>query len=288
MTSLGILTCERFPNLLEADQEIISLLKSQNIKASPLVWNDNQINWHEFDALLFRSTWDYYKTADVFIQWLHAIKSMNIPTINEIDTIIWNVNKNYLKELQEKAVNIIPTEFISTSPDFNLDFIHEKSWKECVIKPSISAGSFYTKRFSIEDISSIENEYKSLFSNHTLLIQEYEQLIETKGETSLIFFDKQFSHSIIKTPKQGDFRIQTQFGGQYTLYQPPTNVIEAAYFGLSQINENLCYARVDGIEKEDQFYIMEIELIEPDLYLQYYPEAKKMFVSSIVKNLKSL
>jgi glutathione synthase/RimK-type ligase-like ATP-grasp enzyme len=193
-----------------------------------------------------------------------------------------------LKELQQKAVNILPTEFIATSSDFNLDFIHDKLWKECVIKPSISAGSFHTKRFSIEDISNVENEYKSLFPNHTLLIQEYEQLIETKGETSLIFFDKQFSHSIIKRPKQGDFRIQSQFGGQYTIYQPPAHVIEAAYLGLSKINENLCYARVDGIEKEDQFYIMEIELIEPDLYFQYYPEAKNNFVSSIVQNLKNL
>jgi glutathione synthase/RimK-type ligase-like ATP-grasp enzyme len=213
---------------------------------------------------------------------------MNIPTINEIDTIIWNINKNYLKELQARSVTILPTEFVSTSSEFTLDYIHEKSWKECVIKPSISAGSFHTKRFSKEDISSIEKEYKSLFSNHTFLIQEYEQLIETKGETSLIFFDKQYSHSVIKTPKQGDFRIQSQFGGTYTLYEPPAYVIEAAHFGLSQIDANLCYARVDGIEKEDKFYIMEVELIEPDLYFQYCPQAKKMFVSSIVKYMKDL
>ena len=114
-------------------------------------------------------------------------------------------------------------------------------------------------------------------------MQEFIPQIQTAGETSFIFFNKQFSHSVNKKPAQGDFRIQVQFGGQYAAFEPSSDLIWQAQKIVNTFPDALLYARVDGIIINDQLQLMEIECIEPDLYFNYSEGALERFVSTILE-----
>lgn len=119
--------------------------------------------------------------------------------------------------------------------------------KRVVIKPAFSAGSYLTDVFDVSEIQAISKKYKSIATEKELLLQEFMPEIQTIGETSFIFFDKKFSHAVNKKPINGDFRNQSLFGGQYTLVQPTTTLIEKAQKIINTFPDHLLYARVDGI-----------------------------------------
>jgi glutathione synthase/RimK-type ligase-like ATP-grasp enzyme len=116
-----------------------------------------------------------------------------------------------------------------------------------------------------------------------LLLQEFMPQIQTLGETSFIFFNKKFSHCVNKKPVEGDFRVQSQFGGKYNLVQPSQELIEKAQKITETFPENLLYARVDGIVIDNDLYVMEMECIEPDLYFNLSEGSLERFVTAIVE-----
>ena len=133
------------------------------------------------------------------------------------------------------------------------------------------------------EIQEISTKYKSIAAEKELLLQEFMPEIQTLGETSFIFFNKKFSHAVNKKPVDGDFRVQSLFGGKYNLVQPSQELINKAQKIADTFPENLLYARVDGILIENELYLMEIECIEPDLYFNLSENALERFVSAIVE-----
>lgn len=282
---LAILTCERLPDLLPSDKPLITLLAEKGIQAAPAIWNDKTIDWAGFDALLFRNTWDYYQLETEFNHWLSQIQTLGIKTLNPIETIQQNKHKFYLCGLQAKGIKIVPTQFINKTNQLNLSASWPKSWKKAVIKPAFSAGSYLTEVFEKEKVDEINQKYASIAQTKELLFQQYIPEIETLGETSFIFFDKKFSHAVNKKPVKGDFRVQVQFGGEYSLVNPPDNILQTAESIIATYNEPLVYARVDGVIVNGSFKLMEVELIEPDLYFSLKPNALTTFAAAIAKNL---
>jgi glutathione synthase/RimK-type ligase-like ATP-grasp enzyme len=119
-----------------------------------------------------------------------------------------------------------------------------------------------------------------------LLLQEFIPEIQSLGETSFIFFNKKFSHAVNKKPVEGDFRIQVQFGGKYTLVEPNSNLITQAQKIVNRFADDLLYARVDGIIIDNQLHLMEVECIEPDLYLNLSDGATERFTQAIINSIQ--
>jgi glutathione synthase/RimK-type ligase-like ATP-grasp enzyme len=285
MTKIALLTCDQFPDLIPADQKLISLLHSRKIIADAVIWNDPSVTWHDYDALLFRSTWDYFLMDDLFTLWLDKMETLGIPTYNSVPVIKKNKHKFYLSEMAEAGIRIIPSVFIPKTPSLDLSQLLPASWHKAVIKPAVSAGSYLTKMFDMENVILISDEYRDIAAEKDLILQKFIPEIQTHGEISLIFFNKKFSHAVIKTPKEGDFRIQSQFGGIYSPYDPSTQTLNIAQNIVHHVGEKLLYARVDGILIDDEFHLMELELIEPDLYLDFAAEAQSKFVDEIIHAL---
>lgn len=286
MTKIALLTCEKLPYLKESDQALIPALAKHTIEAKAEIWDNPSVDWTTYDYLIFRNTWDYYEKEKEFNLWLSKIEKLGIKTLNSIDIIQQNKHKFYLKDLQEKGVNIIPTLFQEKTNQLDLKAIIPKHWKKIVIKPAFSAGSYLTEVFQANEIEVINSKYSSIANEKELLIQEFKQEITSLGETSFIFFNKQFSHCVNKKPAENDFRIQVQFGGKYTLVQPTTALIEQAEAIVNLFPENLLYARVDGIIIDNQIHLMEVECIEPDLYFALAPNSLDQFVTSILELIK--
>jgi glutathione synthase/RimK-type ligase-like ATP-grasp enzyme len=225
---IALLTCEKLPELTLADQLLIPELAKYNIEATAVIWDDDTINWTHYDCLIFRNTWDYYEKETEFNNWLNHIKSLQIKTLNTLDTIYKNKHKFYLKNIQNLGIQILPTIFIEKTNTLNLQEILPNHWEKIIIKPAFSAGSYFTTLFEKSDIEKTNQHYSDFAKDKELLIQKYFPEIETLGETSFVFFNKKFSHCINKKPVTGDFRIQVQFGGKYTSIEPSIEIIAKA------------------------------------------------------------
>ena len=280
---IALLTCQKLPNLLESDQFLIPALAEKNIVAIPEIWDDENVNWSEYHYLIFRNTWDYYEKEASLNAWLLKIQILGIKTLNPLPVIQQNKHKFYLRDLQNLGFDIIPTLFLDKTETLNLSEIIPKSWKKAVIKPAFSGGSFQTKVFDVVDIEEINIEYRQIANQKELLLQEFVPEIQTVGETSFIFFNKKFSHCVNKKPIDGDFRVQSQFGGHYTLIAPNVEFIHQALDIVNSFPENLLYARVDGIIINNQLQLMEVECIEPDLYFDLAPGSKEFFVDELLQ-----
>jgi glutathione synthase/RimK-type ligase-like ATP-grasp enzyme len=280
---IALLTCEKLPNLLETDQLLIPALAKHNITAKAVIWNDESINWLDFDILIFRNTWDYYEKQTQFDAWLEKIKKLKIRTLNSIEIINQNKHKFYLRELQEQGFTILPTIFIDKTNNLDIQKIIPNHWKKAVIKPAYSGGSYQTQLFEIHEIDKVNQQYLSIAAEKELLLQEFMPQIKTLGETSFIFFNKKFSHAVNKTPIKGEFRIQVQFGGKYQLIEPSEILIQKAQKIVNTFSDDLLYARVDGIIIENELHLMEIECLEPDLYFSLAEGSINKFVNSILE-----
>lgn len=284
---IGILTCARLPELLPSDQQLIPLFGKENIAAKAVIWDDESVDWTQFDYLIFRNTWDYYQKETAFHSWLNKIELLGIKTFNPISVIQKNKHKFYLKELENEGISILPTVFLEKNSISNLHDLIPKSWEKMVIKPAFSAGSYLTKLIDRSELSSIQTEFKEHFATKDFLLQEFRPEIKELGETSFIFINGKFSHAVNKKPEENDFRVQIQYGGKYTLIEPNEDLLIQAEIVLSKIPEKLLYARVDGIVIENKLHLMEIELIEPDLYFDLAFGARERFVESFLKVLRS-
>ena len=280
---IGLLTCEKLPDLTASDQQLIPELAKHNLIAKAVIWNDKTINWNDFDYLIFRNTWDYFEKETEFNLWLDQIDQLGIKTLNPIEIIKQNKHKFYLREMEKEGISILPTIFIDKTKKLNLAEIIPKHWRKAVIKPAFSAGSYQTCVFDVSDIEKINKEYTKIAQEKELLLQEFIPEIQTLGETSFIFFNKKFSHAVNKKPIEGDFRVQSQFGGKYTLIQPTQELIAKAQKVVNTFHDQLLYARVDGIVIDTGLHLMEIECIEPDLYFDISEDSLERFVASIIE-----
>jgi glutathione synthase/RimK-type ligase-like ATP-grasp enzyme len=281
---IGLLTCDSWRGLLEKETEFAKAFNEFDAtwNAQPVVWNDPTVDWQQFDVLIFRTIWDYYLHAEAFNVWLDKIEKLGIKTFNTIDTIRRNHHKFYLKDLSKKGVKIVPTQFLARGSALDLSKVGTRGWKKAILKPAISAGSHETRLFEAKDIAEVADIYQEKLDNEDLLLQPFIKEIKTSGEVSLIFFNKKFSHAIVKKPVRGDFRIQVQFGGQYQAFEPDTALLEVANNIVHTFTDApLLYARVDGIVKNGQLQLMELELIEPDLYFDYAENAKKRYLEAL-------
>ena len=287
MIRVGILTCADFPDLTLSDQKLIPLLKESGIFAEAVIWDNPSFHSTRYDVLLFRNIWDYFTKQEKYFNWLKELTSRNVITINALETILWNSHKFYLKELQAYGIPVILSIFISKDDDTDFRMLMPEDCEKAVIKPAISAGAYLTESFSVSNVDTISTVYKDIRKNNDLIIQKFIPEITSQGEISLVFFDKRYSHAVIKTPKDGDFRIQSQFGGTYKSYFPDDQLVNSCNKILQYTNQDLLYARIDRVMIDDVFHLMELELIEPDLYLDYVQDGHKRFTDVIVQYLKS-
>ena len=283
MKNIAFLTYDQKPNGSQDDLLTCKALLAHNIVATGAVWNDPQVNWQKWDAIVIRSVWDYFKRINEFRDWLDQIERLGVPVFNSVQTIRWNIEKTYLQELEQRDVEIIPSVFLQKGEPANLAAIMERrGWKQAVVKPTISGTAWHTWLTNPTSVASDQAQLEAGLQERNILIQEYVVEVATHGEWSFMFFDKQFSHVVLKTPLTGDFRVQ---GGQLQKLTPPNHLLQQAQRVVEQVSQPLLYARVDGIVRDDRLLLMELEVIEPALFFGYSDVAIAMFARAVGRYL---
>ncbi len=286
MKKIAFVTYQKAPHLTPDDALAVAPLRELDIEVTSAIWNDPVVNWQQFDAVIVRSCWDYHHQPRQFHQWLDHLKAQQIALWNPAEIMRWNMNKKYLQDLAAKGVTIPPTIWIEAESGADLfSLLNENRFERAVIKPMISATAYRTYRTSPATARDDQSRLDEILRHTGAMIQKFVNEITTTGEWSLIFFAGTFSHAVLKRPRDGDFRVQSDFGGTSHLHAPPAELTTQAEEILRLIEEPLLYARVDGVNSNGRFVLIELELIEPQLFLKIDTAAPRRFAEAIAKML---
>ncbi len=279
---VALVTSAAFPNLFEDDRLLVAALDGIGVDSRPAVWSDAGIDWLAFDALVVRSPWDYFERLREFRAWLDARIASGVLMCNASEILDWNFDKRYLGDLAAAGVSLVPTVVVpqGESPDL-VALARARGWDEVVIKPTISGGAYRTHRFRLEDAGAYREEIAQILSDRGLLMQPFLPEIRSAGELSLLFFDGVFSHAVCKRPREGDYRVQFQFGGTDETVSVRDEWIAGARACIAAAPALPVYARVDGVIQDGKFLLMELEVFEPLLFLSRHPEAPGRFARAI-------
>ena len=234
-----------------------------------------------YDLVLPLMAWGYHNTPDAFRAALARVPGQ---MLNPADIVSWNVDKRYLKDLAEAGVRIIPTIFTDKITDKELAAAQADFGDALVLKPIVSAGARNTVVWKAGETLGFDAiEHKAGPPPGAAMIQPFMPSIQSEGEWSLLFFGGEFSHAALKTPKSGDFRSQPDYDAHVRVLTPPPEALALAHAALDFVGrDRLLYARADMVRHADGgFCLMELELIEPDLYLTYDPEALMRFKDAV-------
>lgn len=285
---IAFVTCSTKPDFAPDDLEVVHALNQHGVLVQAIPWDGDFKAWNSFDLVVLRSCWNYHLHPQKFLSWLDDLQTNHINLLNPISTVRWNLHKKYLAELDRQGVPLPSTQWVTKGATLNLkELLQLQGWNKVVVKPAISATAHNTFIVSIKDVAQHQTIMNQLLDQSDLLIQQFVPEIE-KGEYSLIFFHKKFSHAVLKKPKAGDFRVQDDFGGSYSSIKPSEELIKQAASILTHIQEPLLYARVDGVLVNGQFLLMELELIEPVLFFQQAPQAVGTFVDLLLSNYSAI
>ena len=298
MTSIALATAANLPDLVDDDASFLTALRDRGVTATPVVWSDESVAWGDFDAVVVRSVWDYYRRPEEFAAWIDRVDDASPTVLNAPGTLRWNRHKFYLRDLADRGVDTLPTEYVERGTEATLsDILDRRGWDEVVVKPAVSAGAFETKRIARESVAAEQPWFDDLVADRDVLVQAFAEDI-TAGEWSLVFFDGDYSHSVVKRPEAGDFRVQEDHGGSVAAETPSEplrdrarEVVEAV--GGERGGDAPLYARVDGIERgrgecetdDVDFRLLEVELIEPELFFRVDADAGGRLAEALLDRL---
>jgi glutathione synthase/RimK-type ligase-like ATP-grasp enzyme len=279
---VALVTCAAFPQLYEDDLLLARALEQLGISAVPAVWSDAAIDWASFAALVIRSPWDYFERDAEFRAWLEARISSRVLMINSSDILDWNYDKRYLQDLEAAGMSLVPTICIGRGEQADVAArARARGWNDIVVKPTISGGAYRTYRFLVDDAAAYVERIDDILSDRGVLVQPFLPEIQTGGELSILFFDGVYSHAVCKKPKPGDYRVQFQFGGTNENVEVEPELVEQARACVLAAPSLPVYARVDGVVKDGQFLLMELEVFEPLMFLARHPEAPARFARAV-------
>lgn len=270
------------------DSILIKALEKLNLKVYRTNWDNPTFDWSNTKSIIFRAIWDYHNRLVEFTSWLNKIKTKTI-LINDFETIKWNIDKHYLLDLKTIGCNIVTSTFIKKGSTSSLrEIIELNRYSDVVLKPTISAGGRDTIAIKNKKINQYEAQFKSLIQHEDFIMQPFQKNILTRGEITFVLFDGKYQHAILKKAKQGEFRVQDDFGGSVHDYKPTKTEINFAEQALMSTFHNPLYARVDVIwDNNNELAVSELELIEPELWFRNNPESADNLAKAINKKINA-
>jgi glutathione synthase/RimK-type ligase-like ATP-grasp enzyme len=284
---LALATSRDYPDLPADERALIDALCSAGFAARAAVWDDPAVPWAQACGVVIRSCWDYHLAPERFLGWLEGVTAAGVPLINPLAVIRGNLDKRYLIDLAAAGCATVPTQVVAGEPADLAALLDRQGWDEAVIKPCVSGGAHRTWRLFRHEAVSYQERFAALVAETGAMVQVFLPEIVTDGEWSLVTFERRLSHVVRKRPKTGDFRVQDIHGG--TLERQPLDRYwqTVADTVLARVPGDLAYARLDGVVRDGAFLIMEVELIEPNLYFAAVPEAVGAFVAAIRARLQT-
>jgi glutathione synthase/RimK-type ligase-like ATP-grasp enzyme len=298
MTDITILTCKEYfdpetpsvytDNILLEYRLLKEALERLGLKVDRAYWDDPNYDWSQTRAVVFRTIWDYFERFEEFWPWLQSAEQQT-QLINSMSLIEWNIDKAYLFDLEKQGIPVVPSVLVKKGQFQNLSEIaRSMNWTDLVVKPTIAGGGYLTYKYSHADLAQNQAQFDALVAERDMLVQGYISSITEKGEASLMVFGGEFTHSILKRAKTGDFRVQDDFGGTVHAYQETRDEVALAQKVMAQCPDMPAYGRVDIVwDDQGQPMVSELEIIEPELWVRQAPWSAEVFACAIAEELKN-
>lgn len=247
-----------------------------------VAWRDATLDWNHFSAVYICTPWDYPQHQAQFLEVLQNIENSAAVLVNPLPLVHWTLAKTYLRDLQQRGADIVPSLWFEEydARQFAGCFAALNSDK-LVIKPAVGANAQDTYVLHDPVTPVLAAQLQAIFAGRPFFVQPFIENILTEGEFSLFYFAGEYSHAILKVPKAGDFRVQEEHGGNIRSVQPCTGLLATGQQLLSLVAPRPVYARADFVRgADDRFLLMELELIEPSLYLRMHDSAAQRFAAA--------
>jgi len=241
-------------------------------------------NWSQFDVVVIRTTWDYQNDPNAFLAVLESIDRSGARLENSLELVRWNMQKTYLRDIDAKGVSIVPTLWEEGALDKTKlsSFFDQLDAEEIIIKPIIGANADHTFHLPRSQNNAKMAVLEEIFRRRAYMVQPFMPRIVEEGEFSLIYFGGMHSHTILKTPKTNDFRVQEEHGGNIRSVIAEPELLDSGQQVIDSLPQTPLYARADFVRTEQsQFALMELELIEPALYFRMDADSPMRFAHAL-------
>jgi hypothetical protein len=276
---IALVTARDLPHPDSESRLLAEEIGELGLRADILPW-DADVDWARIPLVVIRTAWDYFKRLSEFLAWARQVDELTL-LVNPCRVIEWNAHKGYLLELSQKGVPIVPTILLTEgSGEESKAVLRNTAWVESVIKPAISASATGALRGETMARTSLQH-LQALLSTGDALVQPLVADVLKTGEVSMMYFGGEFSHAVRKQAKPGEYRVQGEYGGTIHQHLPSSGELNIAAAALSAIPGEVVYARVDLVNLDARPVVMELELIEPELFLPFSPEGTQFFARKL-------
>lgn len=278
MTNIVLVTAAALPKPDLESHLMLEVFERRGVRASLVPW-DAAYDWQSADLAVIRTPWDYFQRVDEFLRWADHVDSVT-QLVNPPEVLRWNTHKSYLLDLAAAGVPIVPTQIFpkgtASVPEDRLP-----AGVEVVIKPAVSIGAIGALRTSADDPRAAAHIIE-LAASGDVLVQPFIPSVLESGEISVMFAGGQLSHAVQKIPSPGEYRVQDHHGGSVHPYRATADEITVAMAALDVVSSSLAYARVDLVCTSRGPVVMELELVEPALFLDADPLAPETFADAFL------
>ena len=276
------LTLDERGDFVIDDEHAIAPLAELGWEVSTLSWRQTAVPWNRFDAAIIRSTWDYWNDVPAFLETLARI-NRETRLANPLGLVHWNLAKTYMRDLEGKGIGVVPTLWLDGLGDSSAGrYADRLGSNEMVVKPVIGANGQDAFRFSGDEEPVRWAGISARFPGRACMVQPFMHNVVTEGEYSLFFFNGLFSHAILKTPAANEFRSQEEHGAELRAIEPEPRLLSRGQQVIAALSTVPLYGRIDFVRNDaGDFDVMELELIEPSLYLRMDTAAPTRFAEAI-------
>jgi hypothetical protein len=265
-------------------------LEERGWRVTFVPWRTPDADWNRFDAVYIGTPWDYPDDVSRFLRVLAEIDRSRAVLVNDLALVQWNISKTYLSDLEGRGADIVPSRWF--------DHFEPRELESCfgafaadriVVKPVVSTNATDTCLLTREQARVSEPQLSETFNRRAFVVQPFVEAIQTEGEYSLFYFGNEYSHAILKAPRTGDFRVQEEHGARIVAVTPERELLDCANRIQDLVQPMPVYARCDLVRGVDgRFLLMELELIEPSMYLRMHPAAPDRFAAAFDTYVSSL
>ena len=272
-------------NIAREDEIVVAALAAEGLTAQRVDWSRADVDWSQYSCVVLRTMWDYFDRFDEFTAWLDRLEGLRV--YNELSTVRWNMDKHYLADLQARGISTVPTRFLERGQTVSLRaLLADTGWHEAVVKPAVSGAARHTYRVRADAPDAHQATLDALLVNEAMLLQPFMPDIVARGEVTVVVMDGTCTHAVLKKAAVGDFRVQDDHGGTVHPHAPSDAERDLAQRAIASVTPTPLYGRVDMVRTDDGgLAVMELELIEPELWVRVAPASATAMARGLRRRL---
>jgi glutathione synthase/RimK-type ligase-like ATP-grasp enzyme len=281
--TIVLATSHESPELMTSDRLYADALERRRYRVAAAPWDGPRNAFAGVDAVVIRATWGYYRTLQAFREWTEAM-ARTTRLFNSIDLIHWNLRKDYVGKLETAGIRVPRSHIVACDAAVIEKVFAEEGWDRAVVKPATGASGHSVELLQRATLAGQVANLSPEARASGVVVQEFLPEI-AEGELSLVYFDGAFSHAIRKRPPPGEFRSNSRYGPTRSVEAPPRAVTEQGAACLAVLPEMPLYARIDGVMRGGALIVIEVEVLEPALFMEFDPPSAERFAAATAKRL---